>query len=328
MSKENEQVTEKTAEETAALQEAEAAKVEAEKLEAEKAEAAKKLEEHQTETPEGDVFEITDVERTADGKLVWKADPTDPEGSVYTGKDLNELLKNISDGVKAKDSYIKKLKTESTIKPEVAKGRKPDTEKETVDNVPQFSEVLISTAKKYGVAPEMLQWTDEEWKNREIEKGSVATNREARMVESVLAEANKVHDQLNVDFINDSTLEQETEQVRKLVAKYKLEDQFGEKEYGDVLDKVYAEKDNFNRKGVRKNGAIIAEVVNVLDELRTKSITKKIGDEKDESLAANRKLKAKLAAPAKSKTDPIPKSKAPSSIAEAANEIMAGWKDE
>lgn len=278
------------------------------------------------ETPEGEVFDITDVEKAEDGKLIWKVDPQDPEGTVYVGKDFNELLKNIREGVQAKDSYIKKLKTEQSIKAEPAKVKKIQQDSEPADNMPKYSDILVSTATKYGVSQEMLQWGDEEWKQREEEKGSVAANREARAVEAILKEANMLYDQATVDYINDTTLDEETQQIRVLVAKYKLEDKFGEAQYMAVLKKVYDDKDNFTKRGVRKNGVIIREVVDALDELRTADITGKVSKKKDEEIAADRKVKAKLSAPPKTKTEPIPQTKAPMTIAQAAEEILKEYQ--
>jgi hypothetical protein len=284
-------------------------------------------EEKKPEAPaESREFDITEVEMLPNGKLVWKVDPTDPSTTVYIADDLNGLFKEISKGTKAKDDYIKELTAKNSIKPDAAKGKSAPEHDATV-GMPDKNAILVDTAKKYGVDVAMLSWTNDDWKQYEADNSSVASNRLYRTIESVVNEAQAAYDSQTAQFINDRTLDEETDSVQMLVKKYDLAEKFTSADYDKILDAVYADPENFSKRGVRKTGVIVRKVVEALDEIRASAIKKETRQEVETESARTRVLKGKLTPPAvKSKTEPISPIKAPSTIADAANEILKSWK--
>lgn len=268
-------------------------------------------------TADDDKFTLADVELNDKGQFVWKVNPDDPKSSVYVGGTLNELMKNVAKGITEKDTYIGKLKTEK-LSTDTVKGKRVTNDDDEVVN-PQIDmdKIVADTAKEFGVDPKMLQFTDEEWRAREQEVGAVVASREANRVEQALVSANQKYAEANVAFINDKSLDLETAQVEEVVAEWGLSEEFTPDKYEAILTKIYDDKQNFRKNGLRKPGVIVKEVVKELSKTFKEKASQKISTEKDEKLAADRLKKQSIRAIPKTKAAPTMTEKAPKSIQEA-----------
>lgn len=277
-------------------------------------------------SPQDEVFTIEDIERDDDGNFILRADPDDPNTTIYKGKNPKELFQNVRKGIKDKDGYIGKLKAEK-LTADSAKGKKPEvnSQAEEVNSNIDYGQILTEVAAQAKIDPSLLAYSDDQWRELELEKGSIFANRLYNQVQQVAQLANKRYDEANVDFINNRTLDEENEQVVEIVAEMGLENEFSEEDYKAVLDSVYSDKKNFNRAGIRKNGVIIKEVVKKLRAIDSKKVKEVLGKQTNEEIAKGRLKKTIVTATSPTKGKPGITKKAPTSIEEASKQILDEW---
>lgn len=283
----------------------------------------KKGEEKSEETTEDDKFTLTDVEVNDKGQFVWKVDPSNPKTTVYVGDTLNDLMKNVAKGITDKDTYIGKLKTQ-TLSADSVKGK--HVKNEDADDVANpnidVDKIYIDVAKEYGIDPKMFSYTPEQWRERETEVGAVNAMREANRVEQAVALAQQKYSEANIDFINDRSLDLETAQAEEVAREMGLEDELTPEKYEEILTKVYDNKDNFRKNGLRKPGVVVKEVVKYMVTNFKEKASKQISAEKDEKIAASRLQKEKIRVVSKTKSAPVLTEKAPKDLNEALEQVM------
>lgn len=287
----------------------------------------KKSEEKSEETTDDDKFTLTDVEVNDKGQFVWKVDPSNPKTTVYVGDTLNDLMKNVAKGITAKDEYIGKLKTQN-LNADSVKGK--HVKNEEADDVANpnidVDKIYVDVAKEFGVDPKMFSYTPEQWRDRETEVGAVNAMREANRVEQAMALAQQKYSEANIDFINDRSLDLETAQVEEVVREMGLEDEFTPEKYEEVLTKIYDNKDNFRKNGLRKPGVVVKEVTKYMLSNFKEKASKQISTEKDEKIAASRLQKEKIRVVSRTKSAPVLTEKAPRDLNEALDQVMKTLK--
>jgi len=267
---------------TAEQADADKATTEEAKVEAEKAAAEKSKEVQDSD----ETVEIKSIVKDAEGNFVWIADPTDPKSTVYKGKDIDELLANAGKGIKEKDSYIGKLKSEGLI------ASKPRVEPEAKTEFPEYGVLLDAVMKELRVDPKLLQYTDEDWKAVEEQMGV----RKALRLEQTIQQAKQIADQryaeANVAAINESTLDEETEAIADILRDFGVPEDTFVDTFKDILTRVMNEPNNFNKQGVRKNGRVVAAATKEIRKIVEGKTAGIIQKKTDEEIARARVLKA------------------------------------
>lgn len=248
-------------------------------------ETKKETVETKVEEKKEDVFDLSDIEQV-DGEFVLTIDKDDPNTTVYKGKTPDEVIKAAKKGLLEKDKYIRELKSKELLQ---STKRIPEETEEFEVEAPDFKDILSKTLKEMKVPEEMLTYTREQWKEYEATEGaSFALEARQQIKEARMIAQNKA-DLLNVDYLNDLILKEETEQVIEMVKKSGVD--FGKSDYDAILKEIHKDTKNsqyFRRDGVRKNGVIPRLVAEKLFEMKTEKVTKKVSKEKDEEVAKSR----------------------------------------
>jgi len=221
-----------------------------------------------SEEKQADVLE--GVEKGEDGQLTYRAGD-----SIYKGRDTNELLKNISKGITEKDSFIKQAKTKEKIRlPEsVRKDEEPEINLRTEAEI--ASEVATKVFRAHGVDQTKLSWTNQQWKdhaaNNGLDSWEIGEEREKirEATKEIRSEVRRIADDEARKFAIANVIDEEHESVVKLVAESGLPDEVieGGFDYEEILDRVLADKSNYNRFGALKSSTITGEVNRVLRKL-------------------------------------------------------------
>lgn len=115
------------------------------------------------------------------------------------------------------------------------------------------------------------------------DNGAVETMEAKQAIRQAVQIADQRYAEANVEAINNSTLDEETEQVSGLLEAFGVpEDEFTPR-FAEILEKVHKDKDNFNKQGLRKNGSVLAacakEIKKMADGKTTSAIQKKTDEE-------------------------------------------------
>ncbi len=251
-----------------------------------------KVEETKTEVKEekaekkDDVFDLTDIEQNDDGEFVLTIDKDDPNTTVYKGKTPDEVLKAAKKGLLEKDKYIRELKSKELT--QSAQRRTVEPEEFEVE-APDFKEILSKTLKDMKIPEEMMTWTKEQWKDYEVTEGAVFALESRQAIKEARLVAQDKADKLNIDYLNDLILKEETEQVIEMVKESGVD--FGKNDYDVVLKEIHKDMKNplyFRKDGVRKNGVIPRLVAKKLFEMKSEKVTKNVSAKKDEEVAKSR----------------------------------------
>jgi hypothetical protein len=284
----------------------------------------------EAKTPEvPEEVDISDVTKLEDGSLELIVDPDDPRSTRYRGKDMKELFANIRKGAKEKDTFIHKLRSEQ-ISADSHRGKlvKKDDEESEVE-FPKWGEILMSTAKENDVDPKMLGWNTAKWKEYADEQGlrdfEVIDIRDSvRRVNDI---ASARYNEGNVIAINDSMLDDETKQVKELVAELGVSEEFTADVYREILTQVMDDKANYKNGGVRKTGVIVKAAAKEIARLATAKSAKETKKKSDEAIASGKERKASLPADTPSRTTfKTPTSKPPATLDDALAELILEMK--
>jgi hypothetical protein len=278
------------------------------------------------ETVEIDTDDITTDE---DGSFRLVVDPEDPKSTVYVGKTMKELFSNIKNGIKEKDKVVHKLRSEA-LSVEQHRGKKGKAgDAEELVGAPKLNELLVKVARERGVDAKMLGWTDADW-TAYAEENSLRDFQVTKIMSRVDAVRDIAQAEYNdgtVTAINDSTLDSEHEQVKALVAKKGLNDEFTPDLYNEVLSRVLSDEKNFKKSGIRREGVVVAAVA---EELLSLYASKQVKDAKrkaDEDIASGRERKAGLTSTGQSReTFKGPKGKPAANLDDAAERAIADYK--
>jgi hypothetical protein len=251
------------------------------------------------ETPEEPVAEPTETEEeeeTGDEVVLPQGIEYDEHKnlvfksgtSIYKGKGETEeeklanLFSNISRGIEEKDRIITEAKPKLKAKREAKEEKPPEAA------FPEFKEILTKYAKESNIDPQMFNWGDEQWRDFEDKVGGVNASRMANKVDRIRESANREYQEVNIRTINDQLIQQETEQVSRMLDQYGIStDEF---DYEAVLARVEADQ-NSMQGGMLKSGYIVAEAFNDISKLLEKKTRQKVESEllnKQAKLAAKK----------------------------------------
>lgn len=302
--------------ETAATESATSQQVETKEVatsETESKETAKASE--STETVDLEDVEVSTAE---DGtkEFTFKVDPDDPKSSVYKGKSLGELMKNIRNGVKEKDTYIGKLKANEIKVPDKFKEGKEDEapEIEAPNEEEIYQKHLEAEVKRTGVRREMMNWNNQDWKTYQIDNSLESweiqdlRDQVKSVRQNVRVRADREIGELTIVSINKTILDQETQGVRELIAESGID---AEKfDYDKVLDSCY--KNNRNKQGVFVSGSIVKEAAKEINRMLKAQGESKLKQRVVEEIAKGQEAKDKIKSPSgsgakKTETEKAPK---------------------
>lgn len=276
-----------------------------------------KTEEKAEEKAEEKVEEAVEdgLEKDEDGFYVLQADPEDPKSTVYKAKTLKGLQEAIAKGLKEKDKYIRELKANKVTS---------KSEERDFENVsPNQKKILTEVFADYGLDPKMLSWKEDQWRDYESEKGAAIAARMMNKIEAAQLAAQERYDAENVDYLNDTALDEETEQVRELLKDSDIDpDDF---DFQDVLAKIHADKTDskfFYKNGLRKNGVIVKEAAKAIRLLGVSRSEKKIKREVEAKIAEGREKKDRIKSVSTSDKKTKVEDKSPKSIEQASEEIL------
>ena len=273
--------------------------------------------------PETLTVDPDDIEwgKDEDGNFIFKIDPEDPRSTVYKGKTKKEALEHARTGWKAKDSYIRELKSKA-LSPE----RRQTDEHQIVP--PDKNKILAETFKNANVDIAMLTWTADQWREYESQVPGVMASDAYQTVKGLQALANERFNKEFVSFTNDENLDVETDQVKQLVREYDIlmEPEEAKEWYGNILDEIDKDPINFDRFGRRKPGVIVTRVSKELRKLERPRVEKELKTKKDVEDAKSRLDKTKASTLGKTVTKPTMKTeKSPTSFDEARDRVLRDW---
>lgn len=259
-----------------------------------------------------------------EGEFVFSVDSENPDATVYKGKTLDELLFNMKKGSIEKDATIARMKAQGFSpkagKDASIKGTAPmTTEVAPPDDAKIYSDVL----KAVGVKPEMMDWTDEDWRTSETDNGAVKTMELKQQVRQARAEFDARMSEENIVYVNNLNLANEVNLiVSELVqAGYTPEDV----NLDEVIESVSANVAYWQPDGVRTPGAIAMEVTKALTKIvekKTEKTTERkfvLGVKKTPPKPSGPKGTEQVAVPAK----PKPSSAGPQNTKDAMSSILA-----
>lgn len=241
------------------------------------------------------------VTRTEDGTLSVKRGD-----STYSGKTLDELFKNVMNGIEEKDSHIKRVKAARDLRGIDAKTSRGEGE----SSVPDFSdeeELLklmpdeqVIGKKEFesrGLKPEMASWGRDEW--RKFQDDQDLRDYEVSDIRSLIREARKSTDQevraRSVDFINTTRINAATDNVGDMLVDSGLDPDQYATIYQEVLSSAYADPKNRNGEGVLKDGAIEREMAKRLlrssKSSQKSTVEKKVDEEKRRAEELKKKIR-------------------------------------
>lgn len=312
---------------------AEAAEPKAQEPQAPEAEpSTKESDEKPKPSVEESVLELDseDITQEEDGSFTFVVDKEDPKSTVYKGKTLGELLKNVKDGVKSKDTFIRELQTREVKLPD---GRRSKSVKGDVDaprvEWPDTEKIYTQVARENRIEPEMLSYTMEDWRAFADEKGirDFEVSKLIDRVEKIKADADLRIAEANVQALNDLGLEQEHQAVIQLLAKSKVN--VKDFDYDAVLNSVEENPKNFLKNGTRRQGAIIAAAAEEIQRIREKALERDLEQKINEDIASGKRHKVtiKTEGPSKKQFN-APTSTVPKDYDEATDWALKIWNEQ
>ena len=222
------------------------------------------------ETPveeKSESIETNHITKDEEGNFVMPLDPENPEGTVYKGKSLDELLFNVKKGIVEKDTTIARMKSQGFSpkagKDANVKGNAPLTNEVTP---PDDNKILNEVMKEFRVDPKVLNWTQAEWLESEREIGAVATMELKQQVRQAQSVFNSRISEENVVYVNNLNLANEVQ----LAVDTLVENGYSPSDINldEVIERVANNPRYWQEDGIRVPGAIATEL--------TKEITKRV----------------------------------------------------
>lgn len=205
-------------------------------------------------------LDIKDVVTKDDGTLEWTIEDEETgQKSTFTGKTMGELLSNVSKRLKESNVMARRLKA-TDIRGVRPKAGAPEDEAApdlaTTDHViepPDQDKIREDIFKKAGIDPRIASWTDAQWRAYAEEKDmrDFQVTKIQRAIEQLNNQVEKVYSDQSRDFLNETYLNHATENVEEMLAESGLEESKFTGLYHEVLNRVWADKRNFD------NGTLI-----------------------------------------------------------------------
>lgn len=201
-------------------------------------------------------MDLSSITKSEDGQFELR-DPANPEKTVYRGKTVDELLKNVIKGNTEKDKFISELKAKSISSDRFRDTKTPKGEEEGAQlQFPDPDEVLQNVVKEMRIDGAMLAWTREDWKKHEAENGAVETLELKSQVDQARKIAQGRVAEENVRVINANNLEEETDTIRAMVAEEGLN--VDDIDWDNVFQEAITDPKHYNKSGIRRSGTVVA----------------------------------------------------------------------
>ncbi len=226
-----------------------------------------------------DGVELGFVTKTDDGQFEIKT-----ENSVYKGATQKEVLDKFYEGAAKNDQFLREQKAKGAVRLPASLHADPDGgESELV--VRSVSEIENEEAPKiikmYGVDPEKLSWTPEQWRAYAREKDAdeqpkreqFEVSREIDRVDRVRSEIHRRVGEIQADearrYVTTNVIDDEHEAVLQAVADSGIsDDTIGKQfDYEAILEAVLSKKENYNQHGSLRSGRIVDAVNRELKRL-------------------------------------------------------------
>lgn len=206
-----------------------------------------------------------------DGTYRLVLTPDDPNSSIYTGKDKDEVFINLAKGKAEADKMLADYRSE------------PDDDDDDSDVVvPDEQRLRLDLAGRNGVDPKFLNFTDEQWDEYERDHSAARTAGLIQKVEAIKQAAHQqvaqAQNQNELVEINGSVIDEETEQVEQMLKDYGIEAASFERTYRQVIREV-TEDDKSYKNGVLKPGVITYKAAKAMREQITKSDRQRLEQE-------------------------------------------------
>lgn len=237
---------------------------------------------------------IEGLTRDEEGMYVLAVNPDDPSYGVFKGKDQVELLQNIRKGKVASEEYIRELKatqTDKAIKDRIRSRKEDEPLADVV--IPVFENILVDTAQRMRVDPQMFAWGKQEWKDLSEADGMMEAYDAKQRVEKARQVAEATFAQQNLDALNDINLREELSSASELLSEYNVG--VDDINLDGILDTIESTKSNFTSQGLRRHGRIVAAVTREINRLATPKTEKKIAASVQEKIAKATAKKRKAA---------------------------------
>jgi hypothetical protein len=288
-----------------------------------------------TEADEEVTVDIDDI-TLEDGQFRFVIDPTDPNSTVYVGKDMKELLSNIRTGTKVKDDIIRKARStervsatnEETVR-KILSPQKDDVN--TVNPLPE-PDLAAITQKHCAAAkipPSALTWTDANWIESQ-EKNQLKDwqlIRHQNMVENIRTAIDNEYQTRNVEFINSNSFLSETEEVQALLDASGID--AGKFDYENVLSAVASDEKNYMKNGILKPGVLVKAAGVELLRLAKASDKSKLKADLERAIAEGNEAKERISASGggtRSQIKPVKGNKPiPKNSEDAARQALDEW---
>lgn len=197
---------------------------------------------------------ITDnLTKLADGSFRYVVDPSDPNSTVYKGKDEKELWGNVTNGFKAKDAYIRGVKTSGIAAKQPVVATPP-----AAPEIPNESEIAEAMAKSRGLDPKYLAFTDEDWRNYELDHGGYLTTKQSMLAEAIKNSASQEANARTVEVINHRQLDDEVKDLPELCDSFGVD--VDEIDWDAIFKKIQSNPSKYYRTdGTIRAGAFTRE---------------------------------------------------------------------
>lgn len=220
------------------------------------------------------------LSKLEDGSFRYVVDPTDPRSTVYTGKTQGELWANVTNGIKAKDTYIQQLKAEKVSR--VTAPEKSPVETQPQVEFPEEMEIVTRLAKQRGLDPSMATWGDQEWRNYELDNGAYTTMKHAKAVDDIKAQALSEYNTKTAYALNHQVLTTEMGAISELCSAFHVD--VDAVDWKAIQEKMQKEPAKYYlANGLIAPGAFTREAIlsirAVAEKQSKETITKKIAEE-------------------------------------------------
>lgn len=235
-----------------------------------------------------------------DGLFVFRVDPEDPKSTFYTGKDMDELLEKVTEGIKEKDATLRKRKVSDRLRDadeHAERASKQDGESTTRDLIPppDRNEIVRNAFKNADIPLTMVSMTDDQWVKFAEEKGfpewKIVELRAS--IKETYAKAMDVYDDKNVQFVNSQMFQDDIAGIAEVLEASDVDpDEF---DLEAVVDEVRKNPANFKEGGVVRSGAFLKAAWLQIRKLEKPKSESKVRAKLNEEIARGEEEKSKAA---------------------------------
>lgn len=240
-------------------------------------------------------LDLSIITQTNDGKFELK-DPDNPEGTIYRGDTVDDLLKNIVKGNRDKDRFISEMKAKGISAGHLKDERTPKGSEDD-DNLafPDPQDVLANVVKEMKLDSQMMSWGKEEWKAHEAENGAVETLELKSQVRRAQDIAQGRVAEENVRILNNVNLEEETQTIREMMADSGLD--VDAIDWDKVFKEAITDSNNYKKSGIRRSGRVVARAEKAIRSVLREKIHKDVTKSVEEDILSGRRKAREIESP-------------------------------